>query len=226
MVFSILNCYYVIRIVIAGICGGVIGYERKNRGKGAGVRTHLIVAIGAALMMIISKYGFGDVDPGTLGTKGVDPSRIASQIVSGVGFLGAGMIYFTHKSPKGLTTAAGMWATAGVGMAIGSGMYVVGIATTVIVVACQLILHRSLRFMSSHETATLKVSAVNRDGVIDYIKNVLTDLGIDVESISGYHIKEDVIEMEFNVLLPDNIEMLDVVAHFRKNKDITGITLI
>ncbi|MCC2844199.1 MgtC/SapB family protein [[Clostridium] innocuum] len=85
---------FLVRILLAGICGGIIGYERKSRNKEAGIRTHLIVASGAALIMIVSKYGFSDI----LGDKGIalDPSRIAAQIVTGVGFLGAGMI-FIHK---------------------------------------------------------------------------------------------------------------------------------
>lgn len=99
---------FLVRILLAGICGGIIGYERKSRNKEAGIRTHLIVASGAALIMIVSKYGFTDI----LGDKGIalDPSRIAAQIVTGVGFLGAGMIFMRKNTISGLTTAAGIWA--------------------------------------------------------------------------------------------------------------------
>ena len=102
------------RIIIAGICGGIIGYERKNRNKEAGIRTHMIVALGASLIMIVSKYGFADI----LGEQGIalDPSRIAAQIVTGVGFLGAGMIFMRKNTISGLTTAAGIWATSAIGM--------------------------------------------------------------------------------------------------------------
>ena len=111
------------RIVIAGLLGGIIGAEREFRAKIAGTRTHLLVAVGAALMMIVSRYGFdGQGDPG----------RVAAQIVSGIGFIGAGAIMVNRKAVHGLTTAAGIWVAAGSGMAIASGMYAIGIATTFI----------------------------------------------------------------------------------------------
>ena len=111
------------RIVIAGLLGGIIGAEREFRAKIAGTRTHLLVAVGAALMMIVSRYGFdGQGDPG----------RVAAQIVSGIGFIGAGAIMVNRHAVHGLTTAAGIWVAAGIGMAVAAGMYVIGIATTVI----------------------------------------------------------------------------------------------
>ena len=111
------------RIVIAGLLGGIIGAEREFRAKIAGTRTHLLVAVGAALMMIVSRYGFdGQGDPG----------RVAAQIVSGIGFIGAGAIMVNKHAVHGLTTAAGIWVAAGIGMAVASGMFAIGIATTVI----------------------------------------------------------------------------------------------
>ena len=118
-VFTELEFFF--RILIAGICGGLIGYERNNRLKEAGIRTHLIVALAAALIMVVSKYGFSDVT--TLKGVALDPSRIAAQIVTGVGFLGAGMIFVRNQTISGLTTAAGLWASACMGLAIGAGFY-------------------------------------------------------------------------------------------------------
>ena len=115
---------WLLRLVIACILGVAIGFERKNRNKMAGVRTHAVVAFGAALMMIVSKYGFMDMGD-------YDGSRIAAQIVSGIGFLGAGIIFVKdNNSVSGLTTAAGIWATAGVGMSIGAGQYFISIYYT------------------------------------------------------------------------------------------------
>lgn len=128
-----------VRIVAACLCGGAIGLERTLRQKDAGVRTHVIVAIGAALMMIISKYGFFDVL--AYDRVSLDGSRVASNIITGISFLGAGIIFLRGSSIKGLTTAAGIWVTAAVGMAIGAGLYYIGVATTVLVVLVQLILH-------------------------------------------------------------------------------------
>ena len=123
--FDLQQWCYVLRMIIAGCCGFVIGLERKNRSKEAGVRTHAVVACASALMMVISKYGFSDTAANIAGMRGADGARIAAQVVSGIGFLGAGMIFVHKNTITGLTTAAGVWATAGVGLAIGAGMYVV-----------------------------------------------------------------------------------------------------
>ena len=136
--FEAAELEYAVRMVLAAVCGILIGYERKNRGKEAGVRTHCVVACASALMMVLSKYAYGDV----LGEfVRLDPSRVASGVVSGIGFLGAGMILVHKKTVTGLTTAAGLWAASGIGMAIGAGMYVVGIAAALIILMIQVILH-------------------------------------------------------------------------------------
>ena len=132
---------FAIRMILAAICGGFLGYERKHRGKSAGIRTHLVVATASALMMIVSKYGFNDMVGVAINYR-LDPSRVAAGIVSGVGFLGAGTIFIRRKTPQGLTTAAGIWATSGIGMAIGAGMYAVGMTATALIYIAQLILHK------------------------------------------------------------------------------------
>lgn len=142
-----------LRVVVAGICGCIVGFERSKRLKEAGLRTHCVVALASALIMVISKYGFADLalydEAGKLltdgffaGTKGADPSRVASQIVSGVGFLGAGVIFKNGNVVRGITTAAGIWATSAIGMAFGSGMYILGAFTTVFIILVQIILHK------------------------------------------------------------------------------------
>ena len=138
-----LECF--VRILMASLCGCMIGYERTRRLKEAGVRTHCVVACGAALMMVVSKYGFADIIQNGVylyGSDGVDASRIASQVVTGVGFLGAGVIFRTGTSVKGLTTAAGIWATSAVGRAFGAGLYLIGWLTTVFIVAIQFLMHK------------------------------------------------------------------------------------
>ena len=126
---------YLVRIFVAACLGLLIGSERKNRNKSAGIRTHVIVALGAALIMVVSKYGFMDVEK-------ADAARVAAQVVSGIGFLGAGVIFRTGTSVKGLTTAAGIWATSAVGLAFGAGLYLIGWLTTIFIVAIQFLMHR------------------------------------------------------------------------------------
>ena len=134
------NLEYLMRMVLAGICGGLVGFERSKSHKEAGLRTHTIVAVGSALLMIVSKYGFMDVL--TIPGMRVDAARIASNIITGISFLGAGVIFVRDVSIKGLTTAAGLWSVAGVGMAIGAGMYVVGIFATLLVSLVQWLSYR------------------------------------------------------------------------------------
>ncbi|EDT75925.1 MgtC/SapB family protein [Clostridium butyricum] len=164
---------YLLRLFIAAVCGMAIGYERKNRMKEAGIRTHFIVAIGAALIMIISKYGFQD----QIGwpNMSLDPSRIAAQVVTGVGFLGAGVIFMQKQTIVGLTTAAGVWATAAIGLSIGSGLYFVGIAATVITILGQILLHGKIRFLSSPRTETLMLQIVDDADSIKFLQDIFED---------------------------------------------------
>ena len=118
------------RLVLAGALGALIGAEREYRAKTAGTRTHFLVALGSALLMIVSQYGF--MDPAVAGTHTADAARVAAQIVSGIGFLGAGTILVQKHVVHGLTTAAGMWVAAGIGMASAGGLYAIAIVATVL----------------------------------------------------------------------------------------------
>ena len=133
MIMDSMTLEFVLRIFVAALLGGAIGLEREYRAKEAGLRTHFLVAMGSALFMVVSAYGF----EGTMITESHrwDVSRVAAQVVSGIGFIGAGTIIF-HKSEnvvRGLTTAAGLWVTAAIGLACGGGMYILSIASTILV---------------------------------------------------------------------------------------------
>lgn len=121
-------------IVIAALLGGAIGLEREYRSKEAGFRTHFLVGLGSGLFMVLSLYGFEDF----VGIQGIqrDPSRIAAQVVSGIGFIGAGCIIFQKNAVKGLTTAAGLWVTSAIGMTAGAGMYALSAVATALVLIC------------------------------------------------------------------------------------------
>ena len=126
---------FIIRILVATALGAVIGLDREYRTKAAGFRTHVLVALGSALFMIISVHGFDDLPKDQM-TLRMDPARIAAQVVTGIGFIGAGTIIFQKNVVKGLTTAAGLWVTAAVGMACGVGMYTLADVSTVIGLLC------------------------------------------------------------------------------------------
>ena len=127
------NLEFLIRLLLSAALGALVGLERSKRQKEAGVRTHCIIACTSALFMILSKYAFVDVTS-IDGLRGADPARIAAQVVSGISFLGAGVIFKNGNSIRGLTTAAGMWGTAAIGMAVGAGMYWLGLIEAAILV--------------------------------------------------------------------------------------------
>ena len=143
-----------LRMLLALGLGFAIGFERKMRYKEAGVRTHTIVCVGACLYMIISKYGF----------SGADTARVAAQIVSGIGFIGAGMIFYHKEIVHGLTTAAGIWATAAIGMACGAGMYAVSAIASGLIIFIQCIMHLNLPLFRSRRVIKLNVTYHDPDG--------------------------------------------------------------
>ncbi|PAD29694.1 MgtC/SapB family protein [Paenibacillus sp. 7523-1] len=214
---------YLMRVLIAGICGVLIGYERKNRMKEAGIRTHFVVAVGAALMMIVSKYGFQD--QAGWANLSLDPSRIAAQVVSGVGFIGAGMIFTQRHTVRGLTTAAGIWATAGMGLAVGAGLYWTGAGVTLLIVLAQMLLHRPTRWLVSGRTETL---TIRLEQEADSLKAILALLGQEKISVIGFRTEQQTSTgsaqetvLEFTVQMPGSfrgeqlIVLLQDVPHVK-----------
>ena len=213
---------YMLRLVIACLCGACVGFERSRRFKDAGVRTHVMVTLGAALIMIVSKYGFQDIP--ALEMMMVDASRVASNVVTGVGFLGAGVIFFKGTSIKGLTTAAGIWTTAGIGLALGSGMYFVGIMSAVIMIIAQFFLHRVLKSVDSYSTSEISVSLQNEDGVIDDFKKQLEKENLVIQACKIIkNSEEGTITLKATVRMPHDMEFEDVVRIVENNKRIKSI---
>lgn len=169
---------FILRILAACLCGAAIGFERSMRFKEAGIRTHMIVCCAAALMMIVSKYGFADLVDASgnnfPGIRGADSARIAAQVVSGISFLGAGIIFRNGTSIRGLTTAAGIWATAGIGLAIGAGLYLIGFVSAIIIASMQVIMHKYSisydAFIVGRVHCTVTHSANFRTAMNDFIE--------------------------------------------------------
>lgn len=166
---------FIIRLALAGVLGAIIGLERELRSKEAGLRTHFLVAVGSALIMIIPKYGFQDV----LLDKDIalDPSRIAAQVVSGIGFLGAGTIIIQKQYVRGLTTAAGIWATSGIGLTIGAGMYTVGLFASVLVLIGLEILSRVFK-ISPQKTLRMEIEAELKSSLAEVLNAVRSNMEI------------------------------------------------
>ena len=209
--FDVSQLYYIARIVVAGICGIFIGLERKNRSKEAGVRTHFVVACASALMMVISKYGFGDIVSETVGGRGADGARLAAQVVSGIGFLGAGMIFVHKNTVTGLTTAAGIWATSGVGLAVGAGMYAIGIVTSALIVIAQILLHKDFRWMKNSKSKKLVIKGVTEAQYQQNLTEQLKKEGITVYDV--YIEKDDCgYNYTFIIEIPDDVYEQDIIS--------------
>ena len=154
---------FTIRLFVAMILGGIVGLEREYRAKDAGFRTHFLVAIGSALFTLISMYGFAD------GVK--DTSRVAAQVVSGIGFLGAGIIVFQRNVIRGLTTAAGLWVTAAIGMACGVGQFYMAVLVTLLILIGLEVLNRFIPHIGS-SSVQLSFSSPSRKDVAEAIMNI------------------------------------------------------
>ena len=186
---------FIFRVFVAALLGGMIGFEREYRAKEAGLRTHFLVAMGSALFMIVSQYGFDAV----LSTSiTLDPSRVAAQVVSGIGFIGAGTIIFQKHVIKGLTTAAGLWVTSAIGLACGSGLYLLSVASTLLVLLCLETIFFILMRIGSR-TISGTISTTEREK----IKKVVNQLREDCVTMDSYEMKRQgelfVVSMELKV---------------------------
>lgn len=191
-----------LRLVLAAVSGGLIGTERQVNNRHAGLRTHILVAVGSALIMLVSKYGFEGVG---------DPARLAAQVVSGIGFLGAGTIIREGTVVKGLTTGAGVWVCGGIGLAIGNGYYFAAILSTIIVLFSlislgfmeeQIIRRRSL-------TKRITLQCKKDDNVIESILNIVQSFNIRLQNITitPYNtvIDDTIVNVEIKSKIPRNI---------------------
>lgn len=213
----------IIRLLVSALLGSVVGLERERLNWVAGLRTHMLVCVGSTLIMMVSMYGFGDV----LGKEHVvlDPSRVAAQVVSGIGFLGAGTIFFWRREIiRGLTTAAALWAVAGIGLAIGGGMYSAGIATTVIVLIILAFLKPVERLISKNVELSkhiLRIKIHPKKISLESVEQTLTDAGIKLVEMEVR--KVAVSESSTEYLLEINIvgsgEKLLRLADELKNND-------
>ena len=208
---------YLLRIVIAAACGLVIGHERTSRNKPAGIRTHSIVALGSALIMIVSKYGFNDV-------PGYDAARVAAQVVSGVGFLGAGVIFVRNNLVNGLTTAAGVWATAGVGLAFGAGLYILGIASTLLLVLLQMIMHRVAFLSKAAYNGSLKMTVVQKAGVVKEVEALLNGAKVEIVSVKINKSKKESIKVEYEVIYPPGFHRSVLLSQLAENGQILTVS--
>lgn len=215
---------WILRLVITSLCGALIGYERAIQRKSAGVRTHIVVAFSSALFMILSKYGFADLMK--ISGMEYDASRIAAQIVSGISFIGAGTILVKKSQISGLTTAAGVWATAAIGMAIGSGLYFLGIIATAILFIVQMIFHDDtiINKIIMHIRFNIQIEAVNKHGILKTIEKELSANHVENVSVKILYVSDEKIIFFVDGIINNNIDENNIIMALRKYPDIKRIS--
>jgi putative Mg2+ transporter-C (MgtC) family protein len=199
-----------LRLFVAAVLGGLVGVERERLERAAGLRTHALVGVGAALFMIVSAFGFADVM--NLPQVSLDPSRVAAQVASGIGFLGAGTIILQREIIRGLTTAASVWAVAAIGLAVGRGLYVPAIGTTALTLGILAGLKPLENRFFLHRRARILTLTVDRQAnPLFAIESAVEALGLRLERVvvqPGYAANEDRLDL---VLSRPRAETLDAL---------------
>lgn len=192
----------ILRLLLAAALGGAVGYEREIHGRLAGFRTHILVCVGSTLIMLTSMHIF-DIYRGHVSA---DPGRIAAQVVSGIGFLGAGTIIRFRASVRGLTTAASLWTVAGIGLAVGSGLYSAATATTIIVLATLFFLNRIERLIIRKDWyKVIEIETKSGAAQLQQIRSILSEYEIEIKDFEVEHAasSDDVI-LKINLKLLTN----------------------
>lgn len=216
-----------LRLLVAALLGSIIGWERERRQWTAGLRTHMMVSLGAALIMLVSTYGFQDV----VGKPGIslDPSRVAAQVVSGIGFLGAGTIFFLRNEVvKGLTTAAGLWTVAAIGLAVGGGLYIEAVSTTAIALIILAVFKPfEERFFKKNKYRSIRMLLSQKQVDFEAIEKVLKANDIPFQEISllggdG----NDEIKITIQKQFKQQDTVITVVAELNKINGVRGVDFL
>ena len=210
----------VLRLGISCLLGGLIGLERESLERPAGLRTHILVCIGSALMMIVSIYGFTSYE-----SVNKDPGRIAAQVVSGIGFLGAGTILREGVNVKGLTTAASLWVVAGIGLAIGCGQFFAGIAGTALVFLTLVLFGQmERRHWSNKYCDRVKLVIRDQPGQLGKVGMFFGKHGVSIKNITMHHVPEQkVINLEFVLKIPSGADMMPIIAELAEIDGVLSI---
>lgn len=216
-----------LRLLLAVVLGGAIGFERERHNRPAGFRTHILVCAGSALIMMVSAYGFTGLNgPGYIS----DPGRIAAGVVTGIGFLGAGTILQQRGSVRGLTTAATIWVVSGVGLAAGVGFYLGAILTTIFVLFSLLILRQAeVRFFSRKKVKHLLIRAVDQPGLLGRIGSILGDMEVNIcktelsDPEKHTEDSEELITMELLIDIPSDLDKGELYRRLFTLKEVTEI---
>ena len=215
---------FAFRLLLAFFIGGTIRIERSNHFKEAGIRTHILVCVTAALIMLISKYGFADLSGTemmeTFGTKGADSARVAAQAVSGISFLCAGVIIKEGSNIKGLTTAAGIWMTAGIGLAIGAGMYFVVVVTVVLLWIVQYALYKMPFGADSYDSYHVVLKIRNAQDFDAELQTKLKELEVQITDSNITWTRDGGTEYDFILRRAESIDYNELKQFVAEHEEI------
>lgn len=217
-----------IRLVLALLLGGLIGFEREVSSHAAGLRTHILVCVGSALVMLLSMYGFSAF-VNEVNVR-IDPSRLAAQVISGIGFLGAGTIIFNGRSITGLTTAASLWVVAGIGLAVGAGFYYPAVLSCVMVLISLWSLNKlEHKFFNGKKVRILKIQALDQPGTLGLITNLLGEQKVDIRKITMEEQKNDdkanEVQITFHITVPKPTIIVPMLEGINQIQGVSGVTL-
>ncbi|MBN8569800.1 MAG: MgtC/SapB family protein [Ignavibacteria bacterium] len=211
-----------IRLALAAVLGASVGLERERKERAAGLRTHMMVCIGSALAMLVSTYGFNDVQG--VPNVSLDPSRVAAQVISGIGFIGGGTILFLRQNiVKGLTTASGLWTVAAIGLAAGGGMYLAAFVTTLFAIFILWMLHPVERkFSRRFQTKAIRLTVDDKAKSAEVVNKIIQNDNLDVQSCNvDRHDSNYIISFKFKNL--DKKELKAMIGEFQSDAGIKEI---
>ena len=210
-----------LRLFVAALLGGVVGIERENKRRAAGLRTHVLVSLGASLVMVLSEYLFRKYQ----GLTNVDPSRLGAQVISGIGFLGAGTIIKQGVNVKGLTTSASLWAVACIGLAAGSGFYSAAVIASAIVFITLRTLSKFENVLMYKEKAVAEISVKieNKPGKLGEVASFIGKTGVNINNVEIDDDEENFMVVRFSVKLPKGQTKKDFINQL---SSMNGITVV
>jgi putative Mg2+ transporter-C (MgtC) family protein len=210
----------IFKLALAGILGGLIGLERESLSRPAGLRTYTLVCVGSALAMIVSI----DIYLQYYQTVNADPGRIAAQVISGIGFLGAGTIMREGASVQGLTTAAGLWVVACIGLAVGAGLYVPAIPTTILILFVLIYFIKfEARFTGRREYKGIVMVVEDKPGQVGIIGSILGDLCVLIKNIQLTQVEDNYLEIEVLLQIPAGLSVEQVIEELSNVKGLRSI---
>ncbi|GAB6992449.1 MgtC/SapB family protein [Paenibacillus pini] len=226
------NAHILLRLLLSMLLGGLVGLERERSNHAAGLRTHILVCMGSTLIIMLSIYGFAEfVNEANIR---IDPARLASAVITGIGFLGAGTILFTGKSITGLTTAASVWVVAAVGLSVGAGFYFASITATVLILLTLVVFNKiEQRYIRSSKLHLITIYAISSPRLLDDISALLDREGITVKKLivneratvpyGELQPPTTTLEITLHALSKYNVNSLHLASHIR---ELAGVSMV